>query len=232
MVMVAASVRAMAQPPTGGTISSPPNGAAAAAARAPDDTDSPPAYDERGQESQREANVAAPVPQRWDGSAEWPRQTLRPPSLSGALPDEGPVRYGGQIVLADLAGLLGAIVVGTTTDNAGLGLGMYLLAAPAVHLAHGKPGTAAGSLLLHIGAPIAGAFLGLALGSTACTGGDFDFCGVGGLLLGGLAGMAGATTIDAVGLARKTPDSRSASLVPIVNVARSGSTTIGIGGRF
>jgi hypothetical protein len=154
------------------------------------------------------------------------------PNASG-LPTS--TSYGGQIVVADMAGLLGAYLVGQQKNDWHFWVVPYPLASPLVHTLHGNPGSAALSLLLHVGAPLAGAFLGAELGKGSCSGDSEDVCGIGETLVGIGIGLVSATVIDATVLARDRTGGGGTShalLSPTFSVAPSGRTTIGVAAMF
>jgi hypothetical protein len=143
--------------------------------------------------------------------------------------------FGGQVVLADLVGVAGSIVLAAGTQRPEMLLA-YPLAAPAVHVFHGDGAGALGSLALHVGAPVAFAFVGLAIDSRGC---DYHYnmvCGLGGFMLGTLIGLATATTVDALWLASVTheaPARRSRSLAtPTIALAPRGGLLLGLAGRL
>lgn len=107
-------------------------------------------------------------------------------------------RYGWQLLLGDLAWIAASVA----TEEEVVSVGMYLGVAPAIHLAHGNPGRAMGSVALRASLPFAGAMIGLQMDSANCD--DEYFCGLGGLLLGGLLGVMSASAIDAGLLAKKS----------------------------
>jgi hypothetical protein len=135
--------------------------------------------------------------------------------------------YGWQTLISDGAALVTAPLVPP------LGLATYLLGAPLVHLGHGRPLAGLGSLGLRAGAPILGGALGVALERSAsgCSG---DFCGLGGLLLGGVVGVATAVALDSAVLAReKAPlEGTRTAFVPSVTPRLEGGVDVGVGGAF
>jgi hypothetical protein len=148
-------------------------------------------------------------------------------------PETTRVNFGGQIVLADVGTLALAAVVANKTGDGHLFLA-YPLAAPLVHIAHGDGKGAMGSLALHVGLPVAGSFLGLALSKPGCGSGEF-VCGLGGFALGGLVGLVSATLIDATYLAHvDRPVARPARNIPTptVAVAPGGGLMLGVAGRL
>lgn len=124
--------------------------------------------------------------------------------------------YGWQTLIADGASLivvpLGAAAAGSPEVAAGAFIGGYLLAAPIIHFAHGRPGIGAASLGLRLGMPL----LGLAAGALADDCGGGDFCAVG-PAIGMALGMLGAVALDASLLAyekEEDEDDRDASTAP------------------
>ncbi len=145
--------------------------------------------------------------------------------------------YGWQTLLADgagIAGFAGCVNLLDNSDAEGICVVPFLLAAPAVHIAHGNPGRAGISFLLNGGLPIAGALIGAA--AADCGNGDF-LCGLGEAAVGLLIGVGVAATIDAAisfdseaapprAVARRAP-----TLLPTVSLT-SGSAGLGLAGRF
>jgi len=160
-----------------------------------------------------------------------------PPSEPTARAGSG--WFGGQVLAADLLGVAAGVGVSRAVDSAYPLVLTWALAAPAVHLAHGDPGGAAGSLLLHLAAPVAGAVIGYGIDSAHC-GPDEWFCGIGGLALGGLVGMIVATTVDAAFLSNTPRDERLAHrthrthalAVPTVAVNPNGGFVLGLAARL
>lgn len=140
--------------------------------------------------------------------------------------------YGGQIILANVGGLVGSVVLAVGVG--GWGLALYPLVSSIVHVAHGNPGRAAASLVLHIAAPILGALVGSRL-NPSCSGGNSDFCIANGLGAGIVGGVIVAAVID--GFMANTPDRptearASLGLTPVFSVARSGGATVGLAATF
>lgn len=125
----------------------------------------------------------------------------REPSAPGA--NAPPEPYSVQIVIADAAGLLAAQVASTKTNLPWPFLGGWLLPSPIVHLAHGNPGRALGSLFLHAAMPVAGFFVGLEI--AGCHDNflsEESTCSSRPAMWGLALGMLSATVIDAATLAR------------------------------
>lgn len=160
------------------------------------------------------------------------------PPVAQALDPLPPTEtYSAQIVAADVGALLGLFVIAGSTNQAKLLL-LPPLAAPVVHGIHGHFGRAALSFALNLSLPAAGALVGFALDSQHC-GGEEWFCGLGGFIVGGFAGIASAIVIDAAVLAR-LPDEDSArgratsshAVTPLFALNRDGGLSLGLGGRF
>lgn len=120
-----------------------------------------------------------------------------------AAPSEPVQPYSVQIVLADAAGLIAAQVASTATNVPWPFLGGWLLPSPIVHLAHGNPGRAVGSLLLHAAMPVMGGLAGFTI--AGCHDNflsEESTCDFGLVKWGVVLGMLSATVIDAATLAR------------------------------
>jgi hypothetical protein len=141
------------------------------------------------------------------------RFTLRPP------PE--PQWYGATVLIVDGGSLLSLAVL-PPVGAIGLGLG-----APAVHVAHGRPAAALGSLALR-----AGAFLwAIALSMPT---GECEETGKGCTSAYAPLPFLGAMAIDAAFIAWKTPDvpkSAAPALVPSVALTPGGGA-VGLSGRF
>ncbi len=161
-------------------------------------------------------------------AAQAPGQTMSwdpgyPPAYA-PLPQPAPletvtVSYKSHIITADLVSL-GLMVLGPVVDErdaslSGLGLSGYFLAAPIVHLAHGRGGAAVKSLGLRVALPVLGGWAGYRIGpdDTSCVqavdeyghgghGGCDDHGSIIGLVLGGLFGVGTAMYVDAKYLAK------------------------------
>ena len=171
---------------------------------------------------------------------------LGAPALARANPDGLPPRpdtpapsatsYAGQVVLADLAGVVGTGLMLSNTRQVKTSFAPVLLASPIVHLVHGNPGKAAASLLLNVGVPLAGAFLTYSLDRATCTPSDNGGCGPEGAVPGALLGFLIAVVLDASLLAHESPAPAPAparpSLAPSLSLSRAGGGTIGLTGNF
>jgi hypothetical protein len=157
------------------------------------------------------------------------------------------VNYRNDILLAD--GLwVGTLLVSAATENeelAGWSVAGYFLAAPIVHVAHGRGKQAVQSLALRAGLPLVAGMVGYRLGpnDTACIeaahtdgswSGDGGGCGEGslsGMAFGVLAGGVTAMVLDAKYLTKyeKTVagPTWSASIKPV-----RGGASVGVSGTF
>ncbi|MBK9036559.1 MAG: hypothetical protein IPL61_35805 [Myxococcales bacterium] len=139
-------------------------------------------------------------------------------------------RYGLEVLAMDAAGLA-IMVAGGAADNetAGwLGAGVVMLGPAAMHLRHGDPGRAAGSVALRAGLIVGGAALGAAM---ATCGPEEWFCGLGETMIGGLVGYGAAVVIDAGFIAQTTRTERRPRWTPQVAASSSG-LRVGVGGVF
>jgi hypothetical protein len=112
--------------------------------------------------------------------------------------------YGWQVLAADTASfttfMLGAMNADQTGGNTPLmvvGGGGYFLAAPIIHLAHHRPGAAAGSVGMRVLLPLVAAEIGA--GRQTCPppgGGDYGNCGLLGAVIGAGVGALAASLLD------------------------------------
>jgi hypothetical protein len=183
-------------------------------------------------------------------AAQAPGETMsfdREAPPSAVEPELVTVNYRSDVVLAD--GLsLGAVFLGALGDKeeaAAWGLTGYFLAAPIVHIAHGRGVQALQSFGLRAGLPLLGGWMGYRIGpqDNACVYGareDGDYSGdggcgdggsIGGMLLGGIAGGVTAMIVDAKYLTkyqkRVSPRAWSASIKPT-----RGGASFGVSGTF
>lgn len=136
------------------------------------------------------------------------------PQPEVVVPAAREASYAGEVLVADgiSAGvMLASIFLPSTGGVVTLGgLGGYVFASPIVHLAHGSPWRALGSLglrtVLPAGLGVGGAYAGFALSTARCSGLQ---C-LGGIVVGALLGvtglvfgMASASAVDAGFLARE-----------------------------
>lgn len=153
--------------------------------------------------------------------------------------------YGWQILLTDVASVAAGVAVGKD-DHPDKGFavfgGGYVLGGPIVHLSHGNPGRAVGSLALRVGLPALGAWA-LFGPEPEChdtpetegsCGEDVIARAVGGTLLA-LVGMTTASLLDwtVMGLSiEEVPVEPGLTLVPQVSAGGGGSLQFGVLGRF
>jgi hypothetical protein len=158
--------------------------------------------------------------------------------------------YGAETFAADgiSAGvMLASLFLPSTRGVVGsIGLGGYVLAAPALHLSHGNPGRALGSLGLRLGLPVAlgagGAYVGFALASKGCVGIQCFGSVVVAALLGGVGlvgGMVSASVLDGSLLARERVPVHAPVVTPPVSLSpyvipnpQGSEVGINAGGRF
>ncbi|HEY6460193.1 MAG TPA: hypothetical protein VIY73_08575 [Polyangiaceae bacterium] len=176
-----------------------------------------------------------------------PLPTPTPPSWSP--PPPATTRwYGGQTLLVD------AVAVGAALFAVEpVAIPLYLLGAPTVHVVHGHPGKAVGSLLLRAALPVG---LGAAFLAAWPSGDSSDPKGTGvadngvseklvGAFLGAGLGVVSAIVLDAAVLAREpiaaapakdSTAARTPTVAPLVMLRSSGdagrSGWIGVGGTF
>jgi hypothetical protein len=152
---------------------------------------------------------------------------------STALADEPPARkwYGWQIAVSDAAAI-SSIAAGLMSDDRDValaGAGLFVLAPPVLHAAHGNSGYGAASFSLRLGAPVAGLTLGyLLLGAT----GSGDFAEVNGAAMGLIIGSAtalGVSILDIVVLAHERRKISGLTLAPRVTPT---SAALSLGGSF
>jgi hypothetical protein len=129
--------------------------------------------------------------------------------------------YSMHVVVADLASL--GMVFSGFPPLQSAAVASYVFASPVIHLVHGHPGRAAGSLGLRLLLPFGAALGGAALENCRDSG-DLDFCGLGGALAGGLVGLVAASVIDATLLAgadggnAQAPPERAPALFKVASV--------------
>ena len=152
--------------------------------------------------------------------------------------------YGWQIFLTDAASVAAGFAAGGDDLNRGLAVfgSGYVLGGPIVHLSHGNPGHALGSLALRVGLPALGAWA-LFGPERAChdtpdtegsCGEDVIARAVAGVVLGAL-GVTTASLLDwtVLGLSvEEVPVERGLTLVPQVSAGADGSLQFGVLGRF
>ena len=167
-----------------------------------------------------------------------------PPGLTplvepAAPPPSEPLEasYRAQTAGADAAAL-GLVFVAAGTKSGGvsqLALGTYMFGAPLVHLAHHRPGRAAGSLALRVGLPILGGVIGAKTYHSSCRASD-DTCDddEGPIIqaaLGILGGMIAASVIDTAVLAKGDEAPARPGWSPTVRANHDGFS-LGVTGSF
>ena len=144
--------------------------------------------------------------------------------------------YGWQTLLADAAGIgasIGCAQMLANTDGELACVTPFLLASPAVHMAHGNPGRSAISFAVNLVLPVGGAAIGAAM---ADCGKDEFLCGLSETGLGLLVGLTAAMTVYAViafedAEAPRRTAARQPALLPTVALT-SGGAGVGLAGRF
>lgn len=153
--------------------------------------------------------------------------------------------YGYQTLIADATSFsLGLLFASTGARSGELAIAALVgmgAASPTIHLVHGRPWAAGGSLLLRAGAVGAGGIAGGNIGSAAlpeCSGG-LGCIGHGAvaIVVGGLVGFGIASAIDAALLAREPSAPRAPASATIRTVTpsldpRSGAAGVVVGGTF
>ena len=148
--------------------------------------------------------------------------------------------YGYQTLIADSLAV-GFGFSARSFDSAGVGLsvGTYLLGAPLVHLAHGKPGMFAASLGSRIVSPALGGATGYAIGVgiAGCGGGHYCGTPMAGAAVGFLSGWLAASALDAALFAREAkaeeakPWNGKPTIAPTASAGPTGAS-VGVGGLF
>jgi hypothetical protein len=128
--------------------------------------------------------------------------------------------------------LIAGVSLADSPGGLGKGLGSlslvgYAFGAPVVHLVHEHPERALISLLLRGGLPLLFGAIGAEVED--CFEDEF-FCGVGGAVLGGLAGVTTAIVVDAAVLTHENVPAKSSSAhsssVPSLGVFSDGRRTL------
>lgn len=195
--------------------------------------------------SPADANEPPPAPASLDGAAPArPAEAMSLPTAHAAEAEaeaEPPADkwYGYQTLIADATslGLLFASAGARSGELAITALVGMGAASPTIHLVHGRPWAAGGSLLLRAGAVGAGGLLGYAA-RPECSGG-LGCIGVGAaaIVVGGLVGYGIASAIDAALLAREPSAPRESTSATIRTVTpsvdpRTGAAGVVVGGTF
>jgi len=158
--------------------------------------------------------------------------------------------YGWQTLLSD-AGAIGLWSLAAVVDDAQYGstsyqsyqawstaltvsgFAVYVLGAPAIHLAHGHAHKVADSLALRVGLPLGGALVGMLAGAAACGRSDDEVpCPVITGVLGFVAGGVAAMVLDAVIVADEPVGHPSGARLQPIFIPTSGGGTFTLAGRF
>ncbi len=173
--------------------------------------------------------------------------TFSPPGLTPAtepapVEQPGTKSYWYQTLGADSVALV--FMVAAVSNNGEptltLGLGTYLLGAPIIHAAHGRPGRALASVTMRVGLPFVGAMIGAALEPKPNCGPNVDYyeCGddegpSGEVILGALLGVVGASVIDATVMADgDAPTVKPQRTLAPTARATHGGVALGLSGTF
>jgi hypothetical protein len=156
-------------------------------------------------------------------------------------PDVAPERekeehwYGWQVLAADAAGILGTAAC-VSFSNADACIIPYFIAAPTVHLTHGRPMNALASVGARLAFPIAGAIVGVQFANCSAQSDQF-LCGLSEMGVGILIGTVVASVFDMAVLSTETRErpaatpSRLTLLSPSVSTGPNG-TSFGLRGSF
>ncbi len=156
-------------------------------------------------------------------------------------PDVAPERdkeehwYGWQVLAADAAGILGTAAC-VSFSNADACIIPYFIAAPTVHLTHGRPMHALASVGARLAFPIAGAIVGAQVANCSARSDQF-LCGLSEMAVGALIGTVVASVFDMAVLSTETRErpaatsSRLSFLSPNVTAGPNG-TSFGLRGSF
>jgi len=157
-----------------------------------------------------------------------------------ARPDVAPAReteehwYGWQVLAADAAGILGTAAC-VSFSNADACIIPYFIAAPTVHLTHGRPMNALASVGVRLAFPIAGAIVGAGFANCSAQTDQF-LCGLSEMALGALIGTVAASVFDVAILSTETRERPAAPprlsfLSPSVSAGPNGAS-FGLRGNF
>jgi hypothetical protein len=156
----------------------------------------------------------------------------------GVVPEVPPESYSFQVAGA---AVLGALAGGLALKaHSAAPVLIYPLLPFGVHIAHGRPGAAAGSLLVQVLLPAMGLATGWAIDDSSCHVVNVDAeagCGEWGKVIGLLIGATVATSFDAGVLARPGASLRSAArepegIRPSFAMRRQGGFVVGLLTRF
>jgi hypothetical protein len=139
--------------------------------------------------------------------------------------------YGTSILAVDGLGI-GMLLLASATESeavAWAGVATMAFGPGLVHAAKGRSGEALASMVLRPGAVVVGAKLGYELEN--CDESGDEWCGLGGIFLGGIVGYGAAVVLDAGVLAREKKIVREHNLAPQF-AASSQGMRVGLGGTF
>ena len=142
---------------------------------------------------QQPSEITEPAESTWYG---W--QTFASDAVSTGL-------FLAAIQLSNGNGLLESSAPPSANLAAGLGMAGYVAGAPTIHILHGRPGAAAGSVFLRLGLPIVGGLVGDRLATCPPPTGDYGNCGLGEIIVGFLGGIVAASVVDATALSWEKP---------------------------
>ena len=143
--------------------------------------------------------------------------------------------YGWQVLAADAAGILGTVSC-VSLSNADACVIPYFVAAPTVHLTHGRPMHALASVGVRLAFPIAGAMVGVQVANCSARSDQF-LCGLSEMAVGLLVGTVLASVFDMAILSTETRErpastpSRLSFLSPSVSAGPNGAS-FGLRGSF
>jgi hypothetical protein len=167
--------------------------------------------------------------------------TTAEPALAQAEPPRGEEEtswYGWQPLIVDVASateVTVALSLKSADPYAVFGLGSYVLGGPIVHALHDHWTTAAASLGLRLGLPLAAGGVALFVASPSrsrpsCDGCDNGMAGFGGAVAAGVAGVAGAvaaSAIDVMVLSREKVERRPSGVSFGISPTRGGAYAAG-----
>lgn len=181
----------------------------------------------RAQAEESERPRAGHVP-----SAQW--------STPGSPATEETSRWYGSLGLGLDAGALALVPLGIVEQNFSLclvGAGVYAIGGPIIHLSHGHPVKALGSFVLRLGISALAGMIGYEVGvatwtddHTSDSGNDRMSRGVGGFLMGVIAGGVAGALVDDLFVAREPV--RNERSVNVVLVPNAGGASLALAGRF
>ena len=144
--------------------------------------------------------------------------------------------YGWKVLAADAAGILGTVSCVSFLEAEACVI-PYFIAAPTVHLTHGRPMHALASVGVRLAFPIAGAIVGAQLANCSAQSDHLNLCGLSEIGMGILIGTVVASAFDMAVLSTETRErpaatpSRLSFLSPSVSAGPNG-TSFGLRGSF